>query len=720
MTSKLPVDFDAQWYRATYHDVALSGLGAEEHYRRFGRRLGRRVNGGSTERAVVTPDMHGLAAAEDESATANIASKPEVIDPQPFPIIDRPDDFEVTDTPTKPAPAPRAGSERERVSFATLLDAAVLAGERQDRIIEPLLAYGRALGLNVDRGPLDADRSHSCGATAFQEGEARVENAWHVGHSTLRLRLAGGTNAQSHNRWTLRAYQADPESPGELAVLGAGVELPALGPIFHDFELPNVLMPLLLELSKPDGSIHAMALMAFPSLLPGGLHWTELRACQVEANPMDDFWSRCEAFLEELIDLPGSPPRAISSLMVESGASEGAITNDLRKWLSAIFRLGCDAHETASRRFALEGCASGLELVLPAGSVPTISILVARDLDPGGSTMLNAPWLIADASTYGPRWSVLLPSFAKRSANIPIIRSRSGTAGCERVAPTVPRHAAILLRSTVRPLASEVVFPESRAQEKVQGLTVILDVSDRGWTAELVKAIQASTDALEFIVRRRTNEEMADPELSEIFSATAWSTATKDADLRSIAHEARHATLLTLSDQVRLCDPATLRTLCSLLESGDTIGSVSCALVGEAIVKRKVVAQPGVGGLFPSGVSFATAPNLSFFEPDVIDALPELTYPVVANTLSLSVFRKSALSKLAIPRGPVRSIASDVRLGLDLMRAGYGNWCTTRVTAGLRGPYARRDSIDPVGGRYLAGESWAQILSNVTLLRELV
>jgi hypothetical protein len=313
----------------------------------------------------------------------------------------------------------------------------------------------------------------------------------------------------------------------------------------------------------------------------------------------------------------------------------------------------------------------------------------------------------------------LLPSFAKRPANIPIIRSGSGTASFEGPAPTSPRHSAILLRSTARPLGNEVISPESRAQEKIEGLTVILDLSDRAWSAELVEAIQASTDALEFIVRL-PKEEAVFPDLSEIFSSNDWSTVTKDADLRNIANEARYDTLLSLSDQVRLCDPQTLKTMCSLLHSEDKIGSVSCALVGETIIKRKVVAQFGVGGLFPSGVSFATAPNLSFFEPDVIDALPELTYPVVANSFSLSVFRKSAVSKLAQPTSPVSSIASDVRLGLDLMQAGYGNWCTTQVSAGLRGPYARRDLIDPVGGSYLAPESWAQVLSKVTLLRELV
>jgi hypothetical protein len=231
MTGRLPSDFDAEWYRATYLDVALSGLGAEEHYRRFGRRLGRRVNGGPTEHAFGTQVS---AATEDEAATSDIAPTAEVMAQQPFPIIDRPAGFEMPDPSTGPVRTPSAGSERERFSFAMLLDAALLACERQDQIIKPLLAYGRTFGLNVDKGSLDTDRSHWCGAAAFQKGETRIENAWHVGHSTLRLRLAGGTDVQSDHQLTLRAYQADPESPDELVMLGAGIELPSPGPIFHD------------------------------------------------------------------------------------------------------------------------------------------------------------------------------------------------------------------------------------------------------------------------------------------------------------------------------------------------------------------------------------------------------------------------------------------------------------------------------------------------------
>ena len=45
MPGKLPPDFDPNWYAASYRDVALSGLSPSQHYLRFGRMLGRKVNG---------------------------------------------------------------------------------------------------------------------------------------------------------------------------------------------------------------------------------------------------------------------------------------------------------------------------------------------------------------------------------------------------------------------------------------------------------------------------------------------------------------------------------------------------------------------------------------------------------------------------------------------------------------------------------------------------
>ncbi len=69
--------------------------------------------------------------------------------------------------------------------------------------------------------------------------------------------------------------------------------------------------------------------------------------------------------------------------------------------------------------------------------------------------------------------------------------------------------------------------------------------------------------------------------------------------------------------------------------------------------------------------------------------------------------------------GPVPAAGEDIRLGLDLMQAGYRNWCTTQVSARLAGSYAPRDMIDPVGAAYLQPERWEDILGRVTVVREL-
>jgi hypothetical protein len=103
----------------------------------------------------------------------------------------------------------------------------------------------------------------------------------------------------------------------------------------------------------------------------------------------------------------------------------------------------------------------------------------------------------------------------------------------------------------------------------------------------------------------------------------------------------------------------------------------------------------------------------------VLQALPNLTYPVVANTLLLTAFRRKALLDVPMPVGPVPPTVSDIRLGLDLLNAGYRNLCTTKFGAELAGNYVRRDSIDPVGAAYVNPDRWQTILSEVAFVREL-
>jgi hypothetical protein len=136
-------------------------------------------------------------------------------------------------------------------------------------------------------------------------------------------------------------------------------------------------------------------------------------------------------------------------------------------------------------------------------------------------------------------------------------------------------------------------------------------------------------------------------------------------------------------------------------------------------VKKDRVSQPAFGGIFPAGVSFSSSPRLSFSEPDLLEALPSSTYPVVANTFNLTEWDRSALARLPELDGPIPTREADIRLGLDLMEIGYRSLCTTTVSATIDGPYLRRDAIDPMGAAYLQPRRWEHILKNVTILREL-
>jgi hypothetical protein len=190
-------------------------------------------------------------------------------------------------------------------------------------------------------------------------------------------------------------------------------------------------------------------------------------------------------------------------------------------------------------------------------------------------------------------------------------------------------------------------------------------------------------------------------------------------DLGEIARGTKHDLILTLDDRVRLTDTAAIAALCRFLQTDQSIASASCVLLGRAVLKKQTVLQPGSGGLFPGCLSFASSPRLSFFEPDVLQPLSRLAYPVVANTLLLTIWRRSALAGLAPLAGPVPKTSADIKLGLDLMEAGYRNICTSEVTAAVCEPYARRDVIDPVGSAYLQPDRWEEVLGRVTVLREL-
>ena len=680
MARKLPADFNADWYRAAYPDVALSGLDPREHYLRFGRRLNRQPNG---------------KALSDARAPAPTAAKPlepkktpEAIKPATPPkalpmasapadrfpaIVARPKDFNPEDSRPTPAPPRRGMGSSGILSLDSLFEEGVWA---------PLLAYAGMMRLSLPDGEVDAGKARS---SFFLSGETRIENAWHTA-GKLRLAIAGATDVQSAGqRWILRAYQADPASPGDLLSAGEGLQFPAQGPIFHDVELRHPLMPLLLELSDSEGVTHGFRLVAFPSLLPGGLHAAELRALQAEADPMDSFWLLSDALLQEFLNRQNTPDRSFVVLNVD----DGRLSSDVQEWLAAIGLASDGTSENDTRP----------RLTLPKNSLPTLSALFSRrpDLTQPAPTIGN--YLVADAETLRPLWSVSLPP-------------TNGAAECP------PAPLAISMRHRAEVSQSSVSLPPDFA---CPALTVFLRASDADRTEAIVVALgKAAGDAeLEFIVRLPADDAAVSQVLDKICGSGAWKPLPAGSPLLDVAREARHEVLLTVDDRVRFDGPNTVAALCKILCEDETVASASCVLIGERVVKKHAVLQPTIGGLFPAGWSFAAGPHLTFTEPDVLEALSGLTFPVVANSFHLTVWRTALLAGLAESDAPVSERVADLRIGLDLLLAGHTNLCTTQVQAGLTGQIVRRDLIDPFGAAGVSPHRAGDVLNRVTLLRDL-
>ncbi|QIK78068.1 hypothetical protein G7077_03220 [Sphingomonas piscis] len=705
MPKTLPPEFDPEWYSASYSDVSLSGLDPREHYRRFGRVLGRPPCGPPETKRQASPSSSKADKKLQPSSSAPVEAAPVGALPSPKlkksapPIIDRPQGLERS-TVIAAVAAPKKASSND--GTFDLDDLAAAGGEPTQQVRD---SYRRLLNLPGDRVGR-TDQPTTCGSWAFRTGGTRIENASMVDGARLRLMLAG---AERGNGVSLRAYQAQPSSPANLLMMGQGVQLPSEGPVLHDFELVHPLMPVLLELEGVEGFNSALALLPFPSLLPGGLHNAELKALQVEPSPMDDFWERSEVLLRETVGGKGWPERWVSCIATvgqEQGSKEEPGLAEVREWLLAVF--GLDWHQSD------DGASGGRGLILPRNSIPTIGALASRHLSENENAYLQGPYLVAEPADNRPKWSITL------------VADQAGDAAAPRVSGVLPetalRPARTPLAITLRPVpnSSHAAPPEQAAVVVEDALAILVDATTAAATARLLAAIKdVVPNVTEILIRAPDGLEGLQPALAAAPQGVQPRSVSYNASLREIAKDIRADTLLTLSDRVVLRDGAALCAVLEMLKRRDTAASASCALLAEKIVKKDVVLQPASGGLFPTGVSLVRGPSLTFGEPDVLQALPDLEYQVAANTLLFTAWRRAALADLQNVPGTRSSISEDVRLGLELLRSGYTNWCTTRVTARLSGPYAPRDEIDPVGPGFMAVPRWEDVLGKVTLVREL-
>lgn len=524
----------------------------------------------------------------------------------------------------------------------------------------PLAAYARML--RTDLGNLDLS------AVAPDLGDAALDAAWLVGR---RLKLALTAPAPLH----LRIYQAPPEAPGGVTLIG-GAALEAGESGFAEAELFHPVMPVLIERATPEGLTDGYGLLPFPTLLRGGLHHAEAAAWGLGRDPMADLWRLSRLYMQEMLsDLPP----AIGSIPADR------LDPQLAEGLCAVFDLDRSGK---------------LVLDLPQGAVPTLAALVSRRLtctDP-------APYLVAEAGTHRPLWSVALPSET----------------------PLAPVHTTLRLVAPA-PVADILTFtdasPSAAAAPKGPGVTVAL----RGKTPALVARALAAVRLQEGVtIDRVLIENEPNPAHRDCFVLAEGIfpgrvQAVPEWGLDPLAEAAESAALLLLLDEaVLLYDPNALAALVQLLAEHPRAGTVAPAVLHEAVFKKGTRVQLASAGLFPTGVSFSAAPRLAVAAPDVLTALPDCAYPVLANTHDACLIRLAALRDTAAARhGVWTDVCADLKFGLDARAAGWQSLCTTAIRVGTtRAPLPRLD-LDPVSLAYQSPAAWAALLSEVTLVREL-
>ena len=172
-------------------------------------------------------------------------------------------------------------------------------------------------------------------------------------------------------------------------------------------------------------------------------------------------------------------------------------------------------------------------------------------------------------------------------------------------------------------------------------------------------------------------------------------------------------------DSIILHDPRTLATLAAMV-SGGHAASAGCVVLREAGARRGTTLNFESGGYFPSHVSLIAAPRLVVSLPDTRGALPNTTYPVLANDPALLLLGNEAARRTAGPAFTQTAGEPDVfGFSLAALAAGYRHLCTTALRATVLGPLPPREASDPPGIGALEPGTWPKVLGSLVILREL-
>lgn len=469
--------FDADWYLATYPDVASARIDPALHFLVSGWREGRNPGPrfGTTPYLRRNPDVAALDINPLIHFIEHGSFEGREID-------------EMADIPW--------GGRKSRQSRVALRPAVPVF--RTSRAAKQMRPWHRACNLAADAEAIEISglavailASQEDRSTAelilddfvrFSDGSLQVlavppalgdlpdlEDCWFAAGKRLvtRWRAAEPT--------VIRAVQYDPVVKG-LALVGEGLAQAAIDPI--QFDLASSAMPVLLLATSAQGELRGIGRLAFPSLARGGLHYPELVNGLASGNG-GDLMATSNGYEASLRKLRSGKRKAvIKEIELDLAGATGTepmFRSDLRQLLERVLLIDVAAAadfqprassylSNAARISAAQAIRSeGANLRLAADMMPGLQSLVA--LDEGRSEPALEPrceLIVSDVDQAQPAVKFSLPSVNAITHNI---RSKFYPLAVPLMRDAIPNFVPLAIRVSARQLDdAEFLAPDLSLQ----------------------------------------------------------------------------------------------------------------------------------------------------------------------------------------------------------------------------------------------------------------
>ena len=608
-------------------------------------------------------------------------------------------------------------------------------------------------------------------------GRIKITDAWLETDYDLRLRLDVGPQAFDDDgnpvSLFIRAYQFHASSESSLDIVGQSHFLPE-GIGFFDAALVNPYMAVLLVITNDYGSILDVIFLPFPALCRGGAYHGELSHNPLSTHPFEQLQLYSDSLMHEWVGAsdPISPLR-IGTLQITSSSltgSERLFAPSYLAWLSHVMHLPCalkmsenlpdedvgqyirqsldviDISEDTKACIEARKESGPLTLVLSGNALPSLCALTSRRMEIEGEKATGS-FISCDGISGKARCVVSLPPLNDDLLSF----SQSGLSAYPYLAQSEPystgEHVASAGRAMPVALQFQTVMPASQISQAFPhinytstlfapplsleerssiNISVILNYHAGDDLVAFAAALKAQTLSAKIadisFVRQlqSTRDSSLEKGLDAFFGKTNQLTGLNAINpaFEKTAAKDTNSYVLLCDASVMMTDKRTLEVLYRLSKL-ENVATSSCVIMQEKMVGKEEKVSFASGGYFPSHLSLTNAGGVSFRQLNCLEALPDMTYPVIANTFRLTLVKAEIwqqLKGLDTQRFP--GPFQDLDFCLRAIKAGYRHLCTSSVRGISLSNHESYVISDGAAENFLPVTQWQDIIRSSTLIRE--